>query len=255
MIIVISPAKTLDFVSPPSTQEYSQPVFLPESARLIHRLKKISVEGLSDLMGVSSKIARLNHARYRSWQQPFTCDNAKQAILAFKGDVYAGLDVASFTAADIRFAQKHLYILSGLYGILRALDLIQPYRLDMGTRLAINGSNNLYQFWDNRISDWLDKTLQARKSRMLINLASNEYFKAIRPERINTEIVTPVFKEFRNGAFKVISFSAKKARGMMSRYIIKNRLRNIDTIKQFHEANYRYRADLSDRGTWVFARG
>ncbi len=215
----------------------------------------MTVEDLSGLMDVSERIAQLNYARYRSWNKPFTPNNAKQAILAFKGDVYAGLDAESFTNADFKFAQKHLCILSGLYGILRSLDLIQPYRLEMGTRLDVDGNRNLYQFWDNRATDWLNGLLHVERSPALINLASNEYFKSIKLDRINARVVTPVFKERRKGVFKVISFSAKKARGMMSRYIIRNRLRNITAIKQFCEAGYCYHKNLSGHDTWVFARG
>lgn len=205
-------------------------------------------------MNVSGKIADLNFDRYESWNKRFTKKNAKQAVLAFKGDVYTGLDAMSFNAKDFKFAQNHLRILSGLYGLLRPLDLMQAYRLEMGTKLDTDHGKNLYEFWGSTITEGLNTQLKKIKSDHLINLASNEYFKAVKPKLLDAEIITPAFKEFKDGDYKMIGIYAKKARGMLSRYIIKHQLTNPEDIKSFTEEGYKFSKKLSTGNTWVFSR-
>ncbi len=254
MMIVISPAKTLDFETPPGTQEYTQPGFLDDSTQLIETLRKLEPDQVGALMSISSKLAILNSNRYFSWKRPFTLDNAKQAIFAFKGDVYTGLDAETMTAAELTFAQRHLRMLSGLYGVLRPLDLMQPYRLEMGTQLKNSRGNNLYEFWGDKITLALNQDLANQNDNILINLASNEYFQSIQPSKLNARIITPVFKDQKNGVYKIISFFAKKARGMMSRYIIRNKLTEPDVIKNFDVAGYRFSKVDSSRDEWIFTR-
>ena len=254
MLIVISPAKTLDYETPPKTKVFTTPDYLGQSQQLINRLRNFSSLDISDLMKVSAKIADLNFDRYESWKKPFTVKNAKQAILAFKGDVYTGLDAESFKADDFKFAQNHLRVLSGLYGLLRPLDLMQPYRLEMGTKLKTDSGKNLYEFWGSDITDGLNKQLKKIKSDYLINLASNEYFKSVKPKELNAEIITPAFKEFKNGEYKMIGIYAKKARGMLSRYIIQNKLSDPEDIKSFSEDGYRFNKTLSKGNNFVFTR-
>jgi uncharacterized protein len=253
MLIVISPAKTLDFDTPPITQTYSQPRFLTQSKRLIDTLRKLNVADIASLMKLSDKLAGLNVARYESWHTPFDLNNAKQAVLAFKGDVYTGLEAETLDEKQLAFAQKHLRILSGLYGVLKPLDLIQPYRLEMGTKLENAQGKDLYSFWGSEIRE----SLQAEESlqdEVLINLASNEYFKAVGAKKLTARIITPVFKDWKNGQYKMISFYAKKARGMMSRYIIEHQIQGPDKIKNFDTDGYRYSADMSKKDEWVFIR-
>ena len=254
MLIVISPAKTLDFETPPKVPTFTLPDFLDDSAELIDELRSYEPYRLGDLMGISPKLADLNSNRYHNWSLPFTADNAKQSVLAFKGDVYAGLDADNLSADDLQFAQAHLRILSGLYGVLKPLDLMQPYRLEMGTKLKNRRGKNLYDFWDDRINKTLNDELAGQDSPVLVNLASNEYFKSVQPERLNARIVTPTFKEARNGDYKFISFTAKKARGLMSRYIIRNRLAEPDDLRGFDLEGYRYNDALSDTDSPVFTR-
>lgn len=254
MLIVISPAKTLDYESASKTKIFTTPDYLKQSQQLINRLRNFSSLDISDLMKVSAKIAGLNFDRYESWKKPFTLKNAKQSILAFKGDVYTGLDAESFKADDFKFAQNHLRVLSGLYGLLRPLDLMQPYRLEMSTRLKTDSGKNLYEFWGSEITDGLNKQLKKIKSDYLINLASNEYFKAVKPKELNAEIITPAFKEFKNGDYKMIGIYAKKARGMLSRYIIQNKLSSPEELKSFNEDGYRFNKTLSKGNDFVFTR-
>ncbi len=254
MIIVLSPAKTLDFETPPITQDHTQPDFLDDSAELIDRLRTLEPDQIGKLMSISPKLAQLNSNRYFTWQRPFTLQNAKQAILAFKGDVYTGLDAVTMTPAELAFAQHHLRILSGLYGVLRPLDLMQPYRLEMGTSFNNQRGSNLYEFWDSIITDALNQALKKQNDDILINLASNEYFHAVQPDKLNARIITPVFKDEKNGVYKIISFFAKKARGMMSRYIINQQLTDPEAIKRFDVAGYRFSADDSSTGEWIFTR-
>ena len=255
MLTVISPAKTLDLDTPAPVRKCTRPMFLDEAQELVDRLKKLSAGELSQLMSVSAKIAELNRRRYREWNQPFTPANAKQAVWAFRGDVYTGLEADSFKARDVEFAQKHLRMLSGLYGVLRPLDLIQAYRLEMGTRFMTRHGNNLYQFWGDKITECLNRELKRMRSPTLINLASQEYFKSVHANALGAPVITPVFKERRNGSYKVISFFAKRARGAMSRYIIRHRINDSADLKQFKEDGYCYRKQLSDEANWVFTRG
>ncbi|MCO4758510.1 MAG: peroxide stress protein YaaA [Oceanospirillaceae bacterium] len=252
MLIVISPAKTLDYETTPVTDIYSQPGFLNHSAELIEQLRTLSVQDVAELMKLSDKLSSLNVARFEGWTPEFTTDNAKQALLAFKGDVYAGMDAETFSAEDFEFAQDHLRILSGLYGLLKPLDLMQPYRLEMGTKLANGRGKDLYQFWGNIITDTLNEQLVSEQ--VLINLASNEYFKATKAKNISARIITPVFKDWKNGQYKMISFYAKKARGLMSRYIIQNKLENPEQLKDFDLDGYRFAESMSEGDTWTFIR-
>ncbi len=254
MLMVISPAKTLDFETPAKTKVSTQPDFLDQSQQLIDELRELSPSDISGLMGISEKLGDLNFDRFLNWHTPFDADNAKQAVLAFKGDVYTGLDAESFNSKEFKFAQKHLRILSGLYGLLRPLDYIQPYRLEMGTKFANEGGDNLYQFWGEQITDAMNAQLKKSKSDVLLNLASNEYFKSIQQKSINADIITPVFKDLKNGKYKIISFYAKKARGLMSAYVIKNQLTDVEDIKQFDTDGYRYNASMSSAREWVFTR-
>ena len=259
MLIVVSPAKSLDYKSPAKTRKFTQPEFLQESQQLVSQLKKLAPADFSELMHISAKLGELNHSRFLNWHTPFDLKNAKQAIFAFKGDVYIGLEAEQFTTADLNFAQKHLRILSGLYGLLRPLDLMQPYRLEMGSSFIhdkdINGSaKNLYAFWDHKLTRNLN-ALQAReKNPILVNLASKEYFSAIKLKQLKADVITPVFKDFSGGQYRVLSFFAKKARGAMSAYIIKNRIARPEKLKDFSLDGYRYSAADSTDSRFVFLR-
>ena len=254
MLIVISPAKTLDFDTPPATKIATQPVFLEQSAQLMNELQQLTPDKLSSLMKISSKLGELNHQRFMDWQVPFTKSNAKQAALAFKGDVYTGLDAESFSATDFKFAQQHLRILSGLYGVLRPLDLIQPYRLEMGTKFANQGGKDLYQFWGTSPTEALNEQLRKLKTDVVLNLASNEYFRAVNKKLLNARIVSPVFKDLKNGNYKIISFYAKKARGLMAAWIVQNAITDVKQLKKFKADGYRFAADLSSPEAPTFIR-
>jgi cytoplasmic iron level regulating protein YaaA (DUF328/UPF0246 family) len=258
MILVISPAKALDYETPPTTATFTQPDFLDQSAELIAVLREKSPAEIADLMALSDQLATLNVARYASWSQPFSPDNAKQALLAFNGDVYEGLDAKSLAATDLAWAQDHLRILSGLYGVLRPLDLMQAYRLEMGTRLANPRGKNLYEFWGERITEELNRLLaredDAGRERVLLNLASDEYFKSVKPKKLKGRIVTPVFEDWKGGRYKIISFYAKRARGLMSRYVITHRLDEVAALQGFDAEGYAFAADASDADTLVFRR-
>jgi len=255
MLIVISPAKKLDFESSPQTDEFTMPDSLDESSELIDTLRGYTVKQLEKLMHLSSNLAQLNYDRYQDWSQPFNPQNAKQSILTFKGDVYAGINIESFSDEALGFTQDHLRILSGLYGLLRPLDLMQPYRLEMGTRLENNRGKNLYEFWGSHITDLINKHLKKISSDTLVNLASNEYFKSVKTKELKGQIITPVFKEKRDdGSYKIIGIYAKKARGMMSAFILKNKITDVEKIKDFKEAGYVYNNSLSSDTEWVFSR-
>ena len=254
MLLVISPAKTLDFETPAHTEQYSQGDFLARSQALISQLQKLSPDDISALMKISPKLGELNHHRFMNWARPFTPANAKAAVLAFRGDVYTGLNADSFNDDDFNFAQQHLRILSGLYGLLKPLDLIQPYRLEMGTRFENKDGKNLYEFWDNKITSAINKQLTAIDSEVLVNLASNEYFSAVKAKTLKADIITPVFKDFKNGKYKIISFYAKKARGLMAAYIIKQRISDVDQLKAFDSEGYYFCAEQSSAREWVFLR-
>mgnify|MGYP001377260066 CR=1 FL=1 len=254
MLIVISPAKTLDFESAPITKIHTQPEFLKESRQLVKQLKEMTPAKVSSLMKISDKLGVLNFLRFNEWKTPFTLDNSKQAVLAFKGDVYTGINAQTFSSQDLKFAQKHLRILSGLYGVLRPLDLIQAYRLEMGTKLENKQGKDLYEFWASKLTDQINQDLKASKSKYLINLASNEYFKSLQADDINAEIIVPVFKDYKNGHYKIISFFAKKARGLMSAYIIRNSLKNSEELKAFDVDGYKFYKSESNESNWVFQR-
>jgi cytoplasmic iron level regulating protein YaaA (DUF328/UPF0246 family) len=254
MLIVISPAKTLDYKTTSRTKKASQPEFLERTAQLVEDARRLSPEAIGALMGISDSLAELNHKRFMDWHAPFDLDNSKQAVFAFKGDVYTGLEAETMKAADLNFAQKHLRILSGLYGLLRPLDLMQPYRLEMGLKFPNSGGNNLYEFWGGDITEALNDQLKSLKSDVLVNLASNEYFKAVKPGALNAEVITPVFKELKGGKYRVISFFAKKARGQMARFAIDKRLENAQGLKRFRVDGYRYNAAESTAREWVFTR-
>ena len=254
MLILVSPAKTLDFDNPPPTTRHSLPDLLDNSEQLIQVCRTLTPADISSLMKVSDKIAGLNVARFTQWQPHFTLDNAKQALFAFRGDVYTGLDADSLTESDIDRAQAHLRILSGLYGLLRPLDLMMPYRLEMGTALENPNGKNLYQFWGEIITDKINEALFAQGDDIVVNLASNEYFKAVKPKLLKGTLITPVFKDRKSGQYKVISFFAKKARGMMARYILEKNIKTINQLQEFDVAGYYYCAELSTLDTPVFLR-
>lgn len=242
----------MDFESEPKFSDHTFSDFMNDSCELMDQLKHLDPTELSSLMKISQKLGELNHERNQSWQTPFTPENAKQCIYAFKGDVYTGLDAETLNKKDIQFAQKHLRILSGLYGLLKPLDLIQPYRLEMGTRFANSRGANLYQYWGCQLTDALSEQLQDDAT--LINLASNEYSKVLQLKDLDANVITPIFKDKKNGEYKLISFYAKKARGLMSRYIITNKLTKAAQIKKFDLDGYNFNVDLSKNNDWVFTR-
>ena len=258
MIIVISPAKALDYETPPSIPDFTQPAFLDHAAELIGILRQRSPAQVAALMSLSDPLASLNVARYEQWSRPFTPDNAKQAVLAFNGDVYEGLDAPSLQPDELAGAQDHLRILSGLYGVLRPLDLMQAYRLEMGTRLDNAHGKNLYAFWGERITDELNRLLAAEadagREPILFNLASEEYFKAVKPAQLKGQLVSAAFEEWKGGRYKIISFYAKRARGLMSRYVIQNRIDDIEGLKDFAAEGYAFAADASEPDRLVFRR-
>ena len=254
MLIVISPAKTLDFDTAPVTQNHSQPEMLDRSEALIDILMTKSPADIEKLMKISPKLSELNVERYHSWSKPFTQNNAKQAMLAFKGDVYTGLDAETFSEADFSYAQDHLRILSGLYGVLKPLDLMQAYRLEMGIRIENPNGKNLYEFWGSDITEKINTQLKEIDTDILLNLASNEYFKSVKKKEVNGDIVTPVFKDWKNGQYKMISFYAKKARGLMSAWVIQNQVSKLEELSKFDVDGYQYSANDSDPFNPVFLR-
>ncbi|MEJ2602926.1 MAG: peroxide stress protein YaaA [Gammaproteobacteria bacterium] len=255
MIIVLSPAKTLDFESPLSTEKHSSPRFRKDAGRLVEILRGKSEKEISSLMNLSPKLAKLNVERYRQFADRETPATARPALLAFKGDVYQGLDAGSFSSRDLNYAQDHLRILSGLYGLLRPLDLMQPYRLEMGTALANEAGPDLYAFWGNRITEALNRELADQRPRALVNLASNEYFSVVREEELDGRIVTPVFKDrAKGGDYRVLSFFAKRARGVMAAWIIRGRVNTLKGLRDFAEDGYRYSEEQSEADRPVFLR-
>lgn len=253
MLMIISPAKTLDYESPLATETHTQPDFLDDACELIDQLKTLEPHQVSNLMSISDKLGQLNAERFRAWHTPFTPENARQCVLAFKGDVYTGLDAESFSEDDFSFAQKHLRILSGLYGLLKPLDLMQPYRLEMGTRFENKRGKDLYAFWGSQITEALNQQL-ADDDKVLVNLASNEYFKSVKKKNLDARLITPQFKDWKNGQYKMISFYAKKARGLMCRYAIQNRITDAEHLKGFNLDGYYFSEDQSDNNNWVFLR-
>ena len=254
MLTVISPAKKLDYTGLTTADSYSQPSLLEHSEELLEGLKRLSPQDVCALMGLSDALGALNYERFQEWQTPFNIDNARPAVLAFKGDVYQGLDAENMTEDDLNWAQGTLRILSGLYGVLRPLDLMQPYRLEMGTKFANQRGPNLYAFWDGIITRELNALLE-KPADVLVNLASNEYFKAAKEKNITSRIVTPVFMDNKDGKYKIISFFAKKARGLMAAFIIKGKITNVEDIKKFDSDGYCFSSALSEGDRWVFTRG
>ncbi|WNW13550.1 peroxide stress protein YaaA [Pseudomonas sp. DTU_2021_1001937_2_SI_NGA_ILE_001] len=254
MLMVISPAKTLDYETPPTTTRHTLPEYLDHSQELIAQLRELTPAQIGELMHLSDKLAGLNAARFGSWTPAFDLDNAKQALLAFKGDVYTGLDAETLDDAGLDYAQKHLRMLSGLYGLLRPLDLMQPYRLEMGTRLANARGKDLYAFWGTRISEWLNQALAAQGDDLLLNLASTEYFSAVKRSALKARVIDTEFKDFKNGQYKIISFYAKKARGMMARFVIDQRIDSPEALKRFDVQGYYYSAEQSSPDKLVFLR-
>ena len=254
MLTLLSPAKTLDFDTPPTTNKATDAMFLDQSAELIEVLRQYSPQELGALMTLSDKLSELNVQRFHDWQLPFTKDNAKAAVLAFKGDVYTGLAAETLSEKQLDFAQDHVRILSGLYGVLRPLDLIQPYRLEMGTKLKNPKGKDLYSFWGDDITNALNKELEQHKQKVVVNLASNEYFGAVKAKQLNAELITPVFKDEKNGKYKIISFYAKKARGLMTRWMIEQGIDSPAKLHKFDVAGYRYSDEDSGADTLVFKR-
>ncbi len=253
MLIVISPAKTLDYGGVDYPQ-FTQPAVLEQSQHLVDELRNYNQEQLSKLMKISDKLADLNYQRYLDFQTPFNPDNAKQALLVFKGDVYKGIRVEDYDEDDLAFAQDHLRILSGLYGILRPLDLMQPYRLEMGTKLKTKKGKNLYEFWGEQISELIDIELEKETEPCLVNLASKEYFKSINTDAIKARIINIDFKENKSGTYKIIAIYAKKARGLMVDFVIRNRIENPELMKGFDSDGYIFNESLSTTDSWVFCR-
>jgi len=254
MQIIISPAKSLDFESPISIENKSNIRFTEEPQLIVEELQKRNISDIGYLMKISDKLAELNYNRYQEWEYPFKPENIRQALFAFKGDVYQGLDAFSLSEEDVTTAQSQLRILSGLYGLLRPLDTIMPYRLEMGTKLSFKKYKNLYNVWGSKITDMLNEDIQTENHKALINLASNEYFKAVKKSDIKVPIITPTFKDLKNGEYKIISFYAKKARGLMTRFIIQNKLTNVDDLKAFDFNGYYYNNNLSTEDAPVFTR-
>ena len=253
MIVVLSPAKTLDF-SPIETNTVSQPRLLEESDNLVSVLKKKTATDIQKLMKVSEKIANLNVERYQSFKTPFTTLNAKPSMFAFKGDVYTGLEADQFSQNEVKFAQKHIRILSGLYGVLKPLDLMQPYRLEMGTKLKNGKFKNLYEFWDNRITNLINEDMETANTEILLNLASKEYFHSIKKEKLKGKIIDVAFKENREGVLKIISFNAKKARGRMAHLIVKEGITNANSLKSLVVNDYVYEEKYSNDSSLVFVK-
>ena len=254
MLMVLSPAKSLDFETPLPTDQFTEPDFLDDAASLIDTLRTLTPEDLSSLMKISSKLGELNVERNHNWHAPFTPDNARPALFAFTGDVYVGLDAHSLNNKDLEYAQQHLRILSGLYGLLRPLDLMQAYRLEMGTALKHGSHDTLYSFWGDRLAQRLNDEMAASKDKALLNLASQEYFRAVNTRLLDKPVISPVFRDYKNGQYKIISFHAKKARGMMAAWVLRNRVRDPQALQDFDVGGYRYSADDSSAAAPVFLR-
>ena len=254
MLAILSPAKTLDYETPLKTKLNSQPIYGRESNQLIKTLRTFEPFEVASLMKISDKLADLNHKRYVEWRNKPAESKTRPAALAFKGDVYQGLEAESFNDNDLKFAQRHLRILSGLYGLLRPLDVIQPYRLEMGTKLKTSKGQNLYDYWGTKLTTGLNEALKESKEGTLVNLASNEYFGAVQPKLLEGSLLNIGFKEKRNGQLKFVSFSAKKARGLMAKFIIKERLKNPDDLKNFDLGDYKFNKKLSSELDWTFSR-
>ena len=253
LVTIISPAKKLDYSPVEKNIDSTIPSLLEHSNELIKDLKSLNPQEVSSLMSLSDKLGALNYERFQEWETPFTKSNSKQAILAFKGDVYQGLDAESLSKTELIWAQKHVRILSGLYGVLKPLDLMQAYRLEMGTKFPTNRGKNLYEFWNSIITDELNRIFSSKKA-TLLNLASNEYFKSINSSELKANVITPIFMDRKNGKYKIISFFAKKARGLMTRYVIKNQIEDIADIQNFDEGGYFFSEAMSEDNKPVFCR-
>jgi cytoplasmic iron level regulating protein YaaA (DUF328/UPF0246 family) len=252
MLIVLSPAKSLDLETPPTTQLHSEPDFLDHSAQLIAQLRRFSPAQVGSLMDISDKLAALNVARYASWS--VSTDEARQAVMAFNGDVYAGLEARTLKPAQLDYAQTHVRILSGLYGLLRPLDLIHPHRLEMGTRLANPCGKDLYAFWGDTITEALNRTAAQQGAKVLVNLASEEYFKSVKVRGLSIPVISPVFEDWKNGKYKIISFYAKRARGLLARYAAVKGIKDAEKLKGFTVDGYAFDKRDSDDKSWVFRR-
>jgi cytoplasmic iron level regulating protein YaaA (DUF328/UPF0246 family) len=254
LIACLSPAKNLNFERTATAPPPTLPQHLQESTVLIERLREMSNQEIKSLMGLSDRLAELNVQRYSDWKPRFDGKTASPSLIAFDGDVYKGLDVETLDQEDLAFAQEHVRILSGLHGVLRPLDLIRPYRLEMGTRLEVAGSANLYEFWGDRITEDLNNALEEQGSDVLVNLASQEYFKSVKPRQLRARVIQPVFKDKKNGKYSVFFVYAKRARGMMTRFIVKNRVARPEDLKGFDLGGYAYNEELSSDTEWVFTR-
>lgn len=256
MIIVLSPAKSLDYDTPPHVDKHTLPDFIDDSTELVSQLRQLTPQQISTLMRISDPLARLNFTRYGDWSpNKFTLAHAKQAMLAFNGDVYEGFDAKSLSAGDLDYAQRHVRVLSGLYGVLRPLDLMQPYRLEMGTKFANTRGKDLYAFWGDKITAALNAQLKnTRGARVLVNCASDEYFRSVKPKLLDAPVITPVFEDWKNGRYKIISFYAKRARGLFARYAVLNRIDDPAQLTAFDSDGYRFDADASNDSTYVFRR-
>ena len=252
MKIIISPAKSLDFETKAPTSLHTQPRFLEQSEKLNKKLKTLSKKNIAELMKISDALSALNYDRNQTWKTPFSPNNAKQAIYSFTGEVFRGIDAQSLSEEKIPLLQDRLRILSGLYGILKPLDLIQPYRLEMGTKLSIQKTTNLYKFWNDKIAKSLNEELE--EGELLVNLASTEYFKVIPKKILKVPMITPVFKDFKNGEYKTIMTFAKKARGLMVRYIIDHNIKTIEGLKNFNVERYRFSEEMSSENELLFTR-
>lgn len=254
MLITLSPSKGQDFEQAAPTQTYTIPSQLNDSEVLIKQLKTFSKQDIGELMSISENLSGLNEQRFKNFSVPFNPQNAKQALFAFKGDVYSGINTASMNQADYDYAQNHLRILSGLYGSLKPLDLIQPYRLEMKTKLATTKADNLYQYWDNSITDELNKSLERQKEKVIVNLASQEYWKSVKPKELDGQVINVAFKENKDGKSRIIAIFAKKARGMMADFLIRNRVETVEGIKDFNSHGYKFDVKTSTNSLFVFSR-
>lgn len=254
MLIVLSPAKTLDYESPIPTDEHTRPDFIAEAAELIDQLRKLSPQQIGSLMDISDQLAVLNADRYATWSRRFTQFNSRQAVFAFDGDVYDGLAARSMKPAQVEWLQEHVRILSGLYGVLRPLDRMQPYRLEMGTRLANSRGRDLYAYWGEEVTARLIQQIKRNKAEALVNLASEEYFKVVKPKLLPVPVITPVFEDWKDGRYKIISFFAKKARGLMARHAAERKLRHVEQLKDFDGEGYAFDDKASSQAQWVFRR-
>ena len=254
MLLLLSPAKSLDYESHLEGVPHTLPQFVSQSAELIDVLKHKTPAQISELMDLSDNLVALNVARYEAWRPKFSSKNSRQAILAFNGDVYEGLDAKSLTPKNLEWAQNHVCILSGLYGVLRPLDWMQPYRLEMGTRLTTKRGKDLYAFWGDEITQAINASLKAANAAALVNLASEEYFKSVKPAKLDHPVITPVFEEWKGGGYKIVSFFAKRARGLMTRYAIEHKLTKPEQLKDFDSEGYAFDAKVSNETRWIFRR-